>query len=190
MKTKNLVLCALFAALMAVGANVSPFLMIGGVPVTLQLMFAILAGGVLGSRLGAISMVTYMLIGLMGAPVFAQLKGGPAQLLSPTFGFIISFIAVAYVTGKLVGDKVKATKKSYITAAVLSLALNYVIGTNLMYIAFRFWTDAPEGFSYLVAWGWMGAYLPLDIAVTVVSFSLVPKLKTALKGTFQVEKAV
>jgi biotin transport system substrate-specific component len=190
MKTRNMVVCALFAALMAVGANVSPFLMIGGVPVTLQLMFAILAGGVLGSRLGAISMVTYMLIGLMGAPVFAQLKGGPVQLLSPTFGFIVSFIAVAYVTGKLVGDKLQASKTSYILAAFLSLLLNYVIGTNFMYAAFRFWAETPDGFSYLVAWGWMGAYLPLDVAVTVVSFSVVPKLKTALKSTFQIEKAI
>jgi biotin transport system substrate-specific component len=188
MKTKNMVVCALFAALMAVGANVSPFLTIGGVPVTLQLMFAILAGGILGSRLGAISMVTYMLIGLIGAPVFAQFKGGPAQLLSPTFGFILSFIAVAYVTGKLVGDRLHTSKKSYISAAVLSLLLNYVIGTNIMYAALRYWAETPDGFSYFVAWGWMGAYLPLDIVVVIVSFSLIPKLKTALKGTYRVEK--
>lgn len=45
MRIKEMVICALFAALMAIGANVSPMLMIGGVPVTLQLLFAILAGG-------------------------------------------------------------------------------------------------------------------------------------------------
>ncbi|MDM5317325.1 biotin transporter BioY [Fictibacillus sp. b24] len=189
MKTKNMMICALFAALMAVGANVSPFLTIGGVPVTLQLLFAILAGGILGSRLGAVSMVTYMLIGLVGAPVFAQFKGGPAQLLSPTFGFILSFIAVAYVTGKLVGDKVHASKTSYLTAALLSLFLNYMIGTNLMFAAFKYWAETPDGFSYLVAWGWMAAYLPIDIGVAILSFALIPKLKVALKGTFRVEKA-
>ncbi|MBO1001647.1 hypothetical protein [Pseudogracilibacillus auburnensis] len=49
MKTKPLILYGLFVALMGVGANVSSFLTIGGVPITLQLLFAILAGGVLGS---------------------------------------------------------------------------------------------------------------------------------------------
>ncbi len=190
MKTKNLVLCAFFAALMAIGANMAPFLTIGGVPITLQLMVAILAGGVLGSRLGAISMVTYMFIGLVGAPVFAQFKGGFGHIVSPTFGFILSFIAVAYLTGKLVGDTNKqSSKRNYILAAVLSLFLNYMIGTNYMYFILRFLADAPDGFSYAMAWGWMGAYMPLDISVTLISFATLPKLKIALRTAYSPEQA-
>ncbi|MGO4887573.1 biotin transporter BioY [Anaerobacillus sp. MEB173] len=183
-KARNIVLCGLFAALMAVGANVSPFLMIGGVPITLQLLFAILAGGLLGSRLGSLAMVTYMLVGLVGAPVFAQFKGGPAQLLSPTFGFIISFIFVAYVTGKLIADRKTATKKHYISAGILSVLCNYIIGTNFMFLAFKIWAQAPDGFSYTMAWSWMVAYLPLDIVVTAASLVLLPKLQTALKRSY------
>lgn len=182
-KVRNLVLSGLFAAFMAVGANISPFLVIGGVPVTLQLLFAILAGGLLGSRWGAFSMLAYMLIGLAGAPVFAQFKGGPASLLSPTFGFIISFIFVAYATGKMVGDRVDVAKKHYFGAGILSIALNYLIGTNLMYLAFKFWAAAPTGFSYAVAWSWMAAYLPLDIVVTIVSLGVLARLRKALKRT-------
>ncbi len=182
-KVRNLVLSGLFAAFMAVGANISPFLVIGGVPVTLQLLFAILAGGLLGSRWGAFSMLAYMLIGLAGAPVFAQFKGGPASLLSPTFGFIISFIFVAYATGKMVGDRVNVAKKHYFGAGILSIALNYLIGTNLMYLAFKFWAAAPTGFSYAVAWSWMAAYLPLDIVVTIVSLGVLARLRKALKRT-------
>lgn len=181
-KTRNIVLCGLFAALMAIGANVSPFLTIGGVPITLQLMFAILAGGILGSRIGALSMLTYMFIGLVGAPVFAQFKGGPAQLLSPTFGFIISFILVAYITGKLIGEQTEPTKKHYIGAGILSILCNYIIGTNMMYLAFKVWADAPDGFSYVTAWSWMLVYLPLDIVVTTVSLVILPKLRKALSG--------
>ncbi|RLQ97435.1 biotin transporter BioY [Falsibacillus albus] len=189
MKTKNMVYCALFAALMAVGANVSPFLTIGGVPVTLQLMFAILAGGILGSRLGSISMVVYMLMGLIGLPVFAQFKGGPSHIMSPTFGFILSFIAVAYVAGKLVGDQLKQSKRAYIAAGILSLVLNYGIGTNYMYCILRFGADTPDGFSYGVAWGWMMAYLSLDIVVTIVSFSIVPRLKSAIQTGYTPKRA-
>ncbi|HHW37316.1 MAG TPA: biotin transporter BioY [Bacillales bacterium] len=183
-KTRKIVLCGLFTALMAIGANVSPFLTIGGVPITLQLMFAILAGGILGSRLGALAMLTYMLVGLVGVPVFAQFKGGPAQVLSPTFGFIISFIFVAYVTGKLIADQKSVTKKNYIGAGFLSVFCNYIIGTNMMYVAFKVWAAAPDGFSYTMAWGWMIVYLPLDIIVITASLVVLPKVRTALKRTY------
>lgn len=182
-KTRNMILSAMFAAFMAVGANLSPFLMIGGVPITLQLLFAMMAGGLLGSRLGAISMLIYMFIGLSGAPVFAQFKGGPAQLLSPTFGFIVSFVFVAFITGKLIGDRQMVTSQHYITAGILSLLCNYVIGTNVMYLAFKLWASAPEGFHYAMAWQWMLAYLPIDIGVTVITLSVLPRIRVALKQT-------
>ena len=72
----SLVYCGMFAALMMIGANITafaPFLVVGGVPITLQTFFAILAGLLLGSRLGAMAMTVYMFIGLAGAPVFANL---------------------------------------------------------------------------------------------------------------------
>lgn len=185
MKAKELVFSGLFVALMAIGANVSSFLMIGGVPITFQLMFAIFAGTLLGSRLGAFAMFAYMFVGLAGAPVFAQLKGGPVQLLSPTFGFIVSFIFVAYVTGKLIGDRKQVAVSSYALAGIWSLLGNYLIGTNWMYAAFKIWADAPETFSYLMAWGWMIVYLPIDIGVTVVSLSIIPKLRNVLNRTYQ-----
>ncbi|MFI8685066.1 biotin transporter BioY [Rossellomorea sp. NPDC077527] len=173
-KTRELVLCGLFAALMAVGANVSSFLMIGGVPVTLQLMFAIIAGGMLGSRVGAKAMLVYVALGLIGAPVFAQFRGGPSSILSPTFGFVLSFIVVAFVVG-LVLTRTRSFV-GYVSAGVAALILNYIIGTNFMYLALTFWADAPSGFRYSVAWGWMVAYFPLDIIVTVVSMMVVQRL--------------
>lgn len=180
MKTKPLILCALFAALMGVGANVSSFLTIGGVPITLQLLFAILAGGVLGSRLGAFSMFAYLFIGLVGAPVFAQFKGGIGSIFSPTFGFIISFIFVSFLVGTCI-ERWGNNRKTYLFAGVLAILVNYVIGTNYMFAALQWWADASEGFSYLVAWSWMGAYLPLDIVVCVFSFILLKRLHHALQ---------
>jgi biotin transport system substrate-specific component len=173
-KTRELVLCGLFAALMAVGANVSPFLMIGGIPVTLQLMFAIVAGGMLGSRVGAKAMLVYVALGLIGTPVFAQFKGGPSSILSPTFGFVLSFIVVAFIVGMILTRN--RTFQGYVMAGIAAILFNYIIGTNFMYLALTLWADAPSGFSYTVAWGWMVAYLPLDVIVTGVSMVVLQRL--------------
>lgn len=181
MKIKEMVICALFAALMTIGANVSPMLMIGGVPITLQLLFAILAGGLLGKRLGSIAMIVYLCLGLVGAPVFAQFKGGITSLLSPTFGYVISFIFVAYIVGVFFESQ-KRSLIRYFGVGFIAIFLNYLIGTNYMYFAYTFWGEVPEGFSYIVAWSWMAAYLPLDIGVTVLSLVMIPRLERALGG--------
>lgn len=169
-KVFNLVIGAMFVALTAIGANMTsivPFLVVGGVPITLQTFFAVLAGLVLGSRLGAFSMFVYMVLGLAGVPVFAQFKGGAAMLLSPTFGFIISFILVAYVAGKIV--ELRRTVPVYVTAALVATAINYIFGTHWMYAAYLFWFQAPAEFSYKLAWLWMAVPLPKDIALAVLA---------------------
>src|SRR4051812_6974811 len=104
----DLTLVAMFVALIAIGANITsfvPFMKVGGVPITLQTFFAILAGTILGSRLGSIAMIVYMLVGFVGVPVFAQFGGGPSVLIAPTFGFILSYVFTAYVAGKMVEKK-------------------------------------------------------------------------------------
>lgn len=166
-KTLNLVHIAMFAALMAIGANISSFLVIGGVPITLQTFFAILAGLLLGSRMGAMSMLVYAFIGLAGVPVFAKFSGGMDTLISPTFGFILSFILVAYVVG-LIAEKYP-TRKGFVIAALVGFVINYVIGTNWMYAAYKLWFAAPEGFTYGMAWGWMMVPLPKDVILSVLA---------------------
>ena len=175
-KTRNgtsavsLVHCGMFAALMMIGANITafaPFLVVGGVPITLQTFFAILAGLLLGSRLGAMAMTVYMFIGLAGAPVFAKFSGGFGQILSPTFGFVVSFILAAYLTGKIVEKNGKL--HGYIIAALVGMIVNYIIGTNLMYIAYKLWAAAPDAFTYKVAWLWMIPPLPKDILLSVLA---------------------
>lgn len=166
-KTLKLVHIAMFSALMAIGANLASFLIIGGVPITLQTFFAILAGLILGSRLGAASMIVYALIGLAGVPVFAQFSGGMDTIISPTFGFILSFIMIAYIAG-LIAEKFP-TRKGFIFAALAGLFVNYVFGTNWMYAAYKLWFAAPEGFSYWMAWAWMVPPFPKDLILAVLA---------------------
>ena len=77
LSTKSLILCSLFAALIAVGAFIK--IPIPVVPFTLQVLFTTLAGLLLGPKLGAISVGIYLLIGLIGIPVFTQ-GGGPSYI--------------------------------------------------------------------------------------------------------------
>jgi len=187
-KTLELTLASMFIVLIAVGANITtivPFLVVGGVPITLQTFFAVLAGLVLGSRLGAITTSTYAFIGLVGIPVFAQFGAGLGMVFKPTFGFILSFILAAYAAGKIV-EKRKSVA-SFITASLVATAINYVIGTNWMYFSYKIWAEAPEGFSYGVAWLWMLAPLPKDIILAVFAGVMAHRVKVSVlsKGQFK-----
>jgi biotin transport system substrate-specific component len=182
LKTIDITLIGMFVALMAIGANITtifPFMVVGGVPITLQTFFCILAGALLGSRLGAIAMSVYVLVGLVGAPVFAQFKGGFATVVSPTFGFLLSFILVAYVTGLIIEKN--GSKASYVIATLMGMAINYVVGTNLMFMAYKMWAAAPEGFTYSMAWGWMMVPLPKDIILAVCAGLIAPRINIVRK---------
>lgn len=96
-KTRSMILCALFAALIAAGAFLR--IPIPVVPFTLQYLFTMLAGLLLGPRLGATAVGVYIVLGLAGLPVFTQ-GGGPGYIFQPTFGYIIGFALGAYLTGK------------------------------------------------------------------------------------------
>ena len=178
-RTLQLVQTAMFAALMMIGANISSFLIIGGVPITLQTFFAILAGMLLGKRQGAMAMLVYALIGLAGLPVFANFSGGLDTILSPTFGFILSFIFVAYIAGYIVEKY--PSKVGFVVAGLAGLVFNYVFGTNWMYAAYKLWFSAPEGFSYKMAWAWMVVPLPKDLILAVLAGLFGYRLKPILQ---------
>src|SRR5699024_12066028 len=130
---------AMFVALTAIGANITsivPFLVVGGVPITLQTFFAVLAGLVLGSRVGAFSMFVYMMLGLVGAPVFAQFKGGMGMLLSPTFGFIVSFILIEYVAGII--RVIYSCFNSYIYATFVAMTFIYFFVSNSLFVVYYY----------------------------------------------------
>ena len=182
LSTLDIVYVGMFAALMMIGANITsfvPFLVIGGVPITLQTFFAVLAGVLLGSRTGAISMALYAVIGLAGAPVFAQFQGGIGQILRPTFGFILSFILTAYAAGKIVENNKQLSR--FIIAAIIGTAINYIVGTNWMYSAYKFWFEAPPGFTYGTAWLWMALPMPKDLILAVIAGILAHRMQKVVK---------
>ncbi|MBP1969536.1 biotin transport system substrate-specific component [Virgibacillus natechei] len=167
---------AVFVCLMAIGANISiwfPFLTIpiGGasVPLSLQTFFALLAGLILGKKLGAITMITYMLIGIAGLPVFAGLKAGPMVLISPTGGFIISYIFVTFFVGLIAERSKNNSIYVYVTACIIGLVFNYGIGISYMWLAMNTWLEL--NISYAFAWVGMFPFLIKDTALACLSAS-------------------
>lgn len=88
-----------FTAVTAVCAQVSFHLWFSPVPVTLQVLAVLLSGLALGSRWGALSQLQYLVLGAMGAPVFADFIGGPAVFAGPTGGYLIGFVVGAFAAG-------------------------------------------------------------------------------------------
>ncbi len=90
-----------FACLTAVMAQVSFW--IGPVPVTGQTFAVLVAGALLGSRRGALSQLSYLAIGATGIPYWFALGGpsGVARLAGPTGGYLIGFVAAAFIVGWL-----------------------------------------------------------------------------------------
>ncbi len=121
------VLASLFAALTAAGAFIRlPF---PYVPITMQTLFVLLAGALLGPRFGAASQLIYLVVGLSGVPVFAN-GGGPAYVLQPTFGYLLSYPAAAYVTGRLL----RAGGVPSVAPGLLRILLANLSGLGTVYL--------------------------------------------------------
>ncbi|MGL5417784.1 MAG: biotin transporter BioY [Clostridium sp.] len=125
MKTKNLIICSLFAAIVSILAQISIPLP-GSVPLTMQTLGVGLCGILLGSKKGFISILIYVLLGSLGLPVFANFTGGIGILFGPTGGFIFSFPIMAFIIG-FISEK---TNKKYLIfiGIILSLLISYTLG--------------------------------------------------------------
>ncbi|MCC8080599.1 MAG: biotin transporter BioY [Lachnospiraceae bacterium] len=130
-KTRNLVLCALFVALIAVGAFIR--IPIPVVPFTLQFLFTMLAGILLGGKYGAISVCVYIIIGLIGLPVFTE-GGGIFYIFQPTFGYIIGFAIGAFVTGTIVHRVAAPGYARLLAANFTGLGIVYASGMIYYYL--------------------------------------------------------
>ncbi|WP_067725702.1 biotin transporter BioY [Oceanobacillus damuensis] len=186
----DLTLGALFVCLMTIGANITvwfPFLSvpIGGatVPVSLQTFFAVLAGMILGKKLGTISMAVYLLVGAAGVPVYAGLKGGFFALISPTGGFIISFIFVAYVVGWMTENRKNPTVPYYTLVAIIGLFVNYMIGVSYMYLAMNTWLELR--ITYVTAWAGMTPFILKDAVLSVIAALFMVSLTKRIPSTLR-----
>jgi biotin transport system substrate-specific component len=123
---RKMVYASLFAALTAAGAWIA--IPLPYVPVTLQTLFTMLSGAILGPYFGALAMIVYVLLGLIGLPVFAQGQSGFGTLVGPAGGYLIGFVVGAVVIGLLVRLKKKPGFLWLCTAMAIGELVVYAFG--------------------------------------------------------------
>lgn len=169
---RNIALCGLFAALIAVGAFIK--IPVPGIPFTLQIFFVLLAGLLLGSKRGFIAVAVYILIGLAGLPVFTG-GGGILYVLKPTFGYIIGFALGAFVTGWIAEKQKQPSTSRLILAAVTGTAVIYALGLTWFYCVANYYLNTPIGVETLMVSGFLMP-LPGDIIKICLSVLLAKRL--------------
>lgn len=174
MKTKDMILVALFAALTAVGAFIR--IPLGISTITLQFLFTALAGVLLGAKLGALSQAVYVLLGLVGVPIFAS-GGGFQYVFNPTFGFLVGLIPTAYVIGRLAGRE--RSSKRVALACLAGLGVLYLIGVPYMGVICNAYLGKGLTLWQILKSG-MLIYLPGDFLKIAVCALAAPSLCAAL----------
>lgn len=172
--TRMLILAALFAALTAAGAFLR--LPLGAMSITLQVLFTALSGALLGPRWGALSQAAYVLLGLVGLPVFTM-GGGPGYLLQPSFGFLLGLIPAAWVVGRLTLEKPGTGRVLWACAA--GLGVLYLVGLPYMVLILNVYMEKALPLRTVI-WTGMIVYLPGDALKIAAVAAVYPPLKRAL----------
>jgi biotin transport system substrate-specific component len=159
LSTREISYTAVFTALIALGAFIA--IPLGPVPFTLQPMFVLLAGLVLGPRLGPLCVVAYLILGLV-APVYSGGTSGLGVLLGPTGGYLIGFVFGAMIAGAI-SHTGTAVASRYVIAALAGLLPIYVLGA--MWLGFSLGTADPVA----VLVGGVLQFLPFDVIKACVA---------------------
>lgn len=165
-KVRDMLLCALFACIIAILAQVQialPTL----VPITLQTLGVYLIGALLKPKLAFISTLVYVLMGAIGLPVFSGFNGGVANLLGPSGGYIYSFPIMALVISLII------TKNNSLLFKVIAM----VVGTVVCYGIGTIWFIYVTNTSLLPALTMcVIPFLPGDTLKIIVAIVLSKKL--------------
>lgn len=175
MKTRELTVVALFAAIIVVLAAIPPIpLPFSPVPITLQTLGVFLCAALLGAKLGALSVLIYVLLGALGLPVFSGGAGGIGVIAGPTGGYLIGFIIGAFASGYLI-EKSKEKHLVYdVGAMLIGLAFIYLIGT--VHLAVNLDIDFVKALK-------IGSlpYIPLDLIKMGIAVALARPVRRRLK---------
>ncbi|HVN70449.1 MAG TPA: biotin transporter BioY [Desulfomonilia bacterium] len=175
MERKTPALIALCAALTAAGAFIR--IPLWPVAITLQTFFVLLSGIMLGPRYGALSQLVYLIVGLLGLPVFSG-GGGLAYLMQPSFGYLLGFVAAPAAVGLLVENKT-LTPKTVFPAALAGTLVIYCIGMPYLAVYMHLVLKKPDAVSLAVKTGAL-VFLPGDLLKCLILSLLSPRLRFIL----------
>ena len=124
---KGLVYAALFGSLTAAGAFM--IIPLPPVPITAQTFFLCVSALLLGGRLGALSQFIYVMLGIVGMPVFAGGTAGLGVIFGPTGGYLLGFIIAAFVIGVINRTKKSAGLFWNIFSMLIGMLIIYLLGS-------------------------------------------------------------
>ncbi len=177
---RELALCGLFAALTAVGAfiKITIPLPLYTMHFTMQWFFVLLAGYLLGARLACTSVCTYLVIGLVGIPVFAA-GGGLAYLIRPTFGFLLGFAFAAYMIGKICEWIHSTSIKQFLVSGTVGLIVYYVVGAVYFYLVGNYVVGLDVGWKLVLLTYCLPTVFP-DFLLCVLAAWVAVRMRKAL----------
>ena len=169
---KQVILASFFAGLTAIGAFlIIPFY---PVPMTLQTLFTLLSGMLLGKKAGFLSQLIYVSLGLIGLPVFSGGKAGFGVLFGPTGGYLIGFIISAYLIGFILEKMGKKQIYHYILAGSLGVIAIDLIGVAQLAIVMQITIQS----AFVIG---VFPFLVSDCIKIIAATLIASKLKLALK---------
>jgi len=166
----------LFAALTALTARITIYLPFTPVPMTLQVMIVLLAGLTLGAKDGALSQLAYVAAIALGLPVDAN-GLGTAAFASPTAGYLVGFIAGAFVAGYLVERGLNRNRAWRFFASLAGVGAIYFIGTAWLTVG-CLGGDAAKGFTLGVA-----PFIVIDLIKAVIASAATAGARLWLNGS-------
>jgi biotin transport system substrate-specific component len=169
LSTREIAVAALFSALIAVSAFVA--IPVGSVPFTLQVYVVLLAGVVLGARIGVLSVLAYLVLGLF-APVYAGGASGLGALFGPTGGYLLGFIGAVIVSGLIAGSGVP-TLPRLLTAGVAGLVPIYALGAAWLGLQLDL-TPATAALTGIVPFVWLDVLKAIAAALTAKALVSLP----------------
>jgi len=186
MPIRTMLLTGFFTAFMIISSYL--VIPIGVVPHTLQPLMVLLTGIVLGPQYGPLSIMVWILLGCLGLPVFNQGQAGIGMLLGPTGGFIIAFVAAAYIVGILTKQFARQNLIWQTTFSILAMLVLYIIGAVGFMFNFSYFLHKPMTWEKTFALA-VAPFLPFDIIKAVVASYLGLKIRKALQASgFTLEK--
>ncbi|MGY3438753.1 MULTISPECIES: biotin transporter BioY [unclassified Marinovum] len=174
---RNVVMIALFAALIAVLGLIPKFTLGFGVPITAQSLGIMLCGTVLGARRGALAVLLFLLLVAIGLPLLAGGRGGLGLFASPSAGFLIGWPVAAFVTGFIVEKWRDAplTLVAGVASVIGGIGVLYVFGIVGMAIAL----DK----TLMQSAGLVTAFIPGDLLKAAIAGNLTAGLARARPGS-------
>ncbi|QGU00503.1 Substrate-specific component BioY of biotin ECF transporter [Candidatus Syntrophocurvum alkaliphilum] len=172
--TRELVLAAIFTALLCVlTILIRVFQPVLIIPFSLQPFVVMLAACLLSPRAAFLSILAYIFIGLIGIPVFSKPPfGGPAYILLPSFGFLLSFPLAAWVQSKLI------KRTSFINFSLAGLAgiiVMYIIGLPYMYVILNYYVGNTVDVMRVLQLGFL-PFITFDLIKIVIAALLALEL--------------